>query len=333
MPRAFISGTGLIGASIGLGLAGTGWETLGWDPDNDRLQAAARLGAVEPGNPDLIGELDPDDLLVLASPPRTVIETLPTLRTEALVIDVAAVKVPVLDAPRSVRFVGTHPMAGREHSGPDGASAGLFRGTAWVVVTDDAAEADLSRVDELVTGIGARPVHMSAAAHDAAVARVSHLPQLVAAALLETAGADPRAMELAAGSFRDLTRVAASDPAMWVDIIELNREEIAAAADAMKRALDAPVAVDQLEQMLYEARALRETLGPAMAAVRVPLVDKPGELAAVGEALAASGVDVRDLQLRHAPHGGGGVLTISVRPGEAGALSEALVDVGFELLS
>ena len=332
MPVAFISGTGLIGASIGLGLADAGWDTLGWDPDGARLSAASALGAITESDPDQIARLDAPDLVVLASPPRRVIETLPALATEALVIDVAAVKAPVVRLERAVRFVGTHPMAGREQSGPEAASAGLFRGTAWVIATDHAADADLAVVDGIVDSLGARPIHMTAAAHDSAVARVSHLPQLVAAALLETAAADPRAMDLAAGSFRDLTRVAASDPAMWIDIIELNREAIADATGALKGALDGTRAVDQLEQMLYEARALRATLGPAVAQVRVALVDKPGELAAVGEALAASGVDVRDLQLRHAPHGGGGVLTLSVRPGEAGALAAALGEVGLELL-
>jgi prephenate dehydrogenase len=330
--RAFVSGTGLIGASIGLGLSETGWETLGWDPSEARLATAVRIGSVAAASPADVGGLDGDDLLVLASPPRTVIEALPGLETAALVMDVAAVKAPVVAAPRSVRFVGTHPMAGREQSGPEAASGGLFRGTAWVVTTDGADAADLEVVSEVVADLGARPLRMTARAHDRAVARVSHLPQLLAAALLDTAAADPRAMELAAGSFRDLTRVAASDPAMWIDIIDLNREAITEAAEALKRALDAPVAVDQLEQLLYEARSLRETLGPALARVRVALVDKPGELAAVGEALAASGVDVRDLQLRHAPHGGGGVLTISVRPGEAGALARALGDVGFEVM-
>lgn len=331
MRRAFVSGTGLIGASIGLGLAGAGWETLGWDPSEERLATAVRIGSVEAAAPEDVAALDRDDLVVLASPPRSVIQALRGLETAALVMDVASVKAPVVAAPRSVRFVGTHPMAGREQSGPEAASSGLFRGTAWVVTTDGANAADLAVVDEIVVDLGARPVHMTAEAHDRAVARVSHLPQLLAAALLETAAADPRAMELAAGSFRDLTRVAASDPAIWIDIIDLNRGAIAEAAEALKRALDAPVAVDQLEQLLYEARSLRETLGPALAQVRVALVDKPGELAAVGEALAASGVDVRDLQLRHAPHGGGGVLTISVRPGEAGALASALGEVGFEV--
>jgi prephenate dehydrogenase len=158
------------------------------------------------------------------------------------------------------------------------------------------------------------------------------LPQVLAATLLESAATDPHAMELAAGSFRDLTRVASSDPEMWLDIIELNAEAVAAAAEGLKKALDAAVIGHGLAETLNQARALRATLGPALAMVRVVLEDKPGELAGVGEALAASGVDVRDLQLRHAPHGGGGVLTLSVRPGEAGALSAALGDAGFELI-
>jgi len=223
-------------------------------------------------------------------------------------------------------------MAGREHSGPEGASAGLFRGATWVLTTDGASPLDLEHVASIVTTLGGRPMRMTAAAHDTAVAKVSHLPQLLAAALLETAGRDPEAMDLAAGSFRDLTRVASSDPAMWLDIIELNRVAVAEAADDVKAALDAAVAGEGLAATLAEARALRDSMGPALASVRVALVDKPGELAGVGKALAASGVDVRDLQLRHAPHGGGGVLTLSVRPGEAGALAAALAEVGFELI-
>jgi hypothetical protein len=107
---------------------------------------------------------------------------------------------------------------------------------------------------------------------------------------------------------------------------------VSAAAEELKTALDAAVTGDRLGATLDEARALRATLGPALALVKVALFDQPGELAAVGEALAASGVDVRDLQLRHAPYGGGGVLTLSVRPGEAGALADALGDAGFELV-
>lgn len=332
MPYSFISGTGLIGTSIGLGLAEAGWETIGWDPDEERLAAAVAMGAVAADEVSVMATMQPEDLIVLAAPPRQVIETLGGLETAALVIDVAAVKVPMLQVGRPGRFVGTHPMAGREQSGPEAASGGLFRGAAWVVTTDYASAGDIEAVDGIVASLGARPIHMTAAEHDAAVARVSHLPQLVAAALLQTAGEDAAAMELAAGSFRDLTRVASSDPEMWVDVIELNRPAVVEALRALDGVLDASVRGDGLAATLEGARALRETLGPAVAMVRVVLEDQPGELADVGEALATSGVDVRDLQLRHAPHGGGGVLTLSVRPGEAGALAVALAEAGFDII-
>lgn len=331
MARAVISGTGLIGTSIALGLRDLGWETVGWDPDRGALAGAVEMGAVEPIGECDPGMLDPGDLLILAAPPSSIIATLRTLQTAALVIDVASVKEPILEAAVTPRFVGTHPMAGREVTGPSAARAGLFRGATWVVVPDHAGEADLMLVESIVRSLGARPVRMSAADHDAAVARISHLPQILAAALLDGAADVPGALELAAGSFRDLTRVAASDPAIWMDILTTNRTEVAAAAEELGARLAALMSSDaQLAVALAEAQRLRRSLGPAVAAVHVALEDRPGEIAAVGRALAASRVDLRDLQLRHAPYGGGGILTLSVRVDELAALRSAL---GAERLS
>jgi len=145
--RALILGTGLIGTSIALALKNKGWETLGWDPDPDALAGAVRVGAVTAiGTPKSV-ELTDEDLLVLAGPPSAVRETLPNLVTPALVIDVASVKVPIVTLARTDRFVGTHPMAGREVTGPDAARPGLFRGATWVVVPDGANESDLAIVE------------------------------------------------------------------------------------------------------------------------------------------------------------------------------------------
>ncbi len=329
MPRALISGTGLIGTSIALGLQNLGWETLGWDPNPDALDGAARAGAIVP-----IGSLDAvllgaDDLLVLAAPPSAVRSTLSELETPALVIDVASVKAPIVEVVRTGRFVGTHPMAGREVTGPDAARAGLFRGATWVVVPDGADESDVRAVESTVAGLGARPIRMGATEHDAAVARISHLPQIVAAALLDGAGEVPGAMDLAAGSFRDLTRVAASDPAIWMDILTVNRRQVVKAVEALQVRLAALVASDtDLDATLVQARHLRTSLGPELAVVRVALEDRPGEIASVGHALAECGADLRDIQLRHAPYGGGGILTLSVRAGEEGVLLTALVAEG-----
>ncbi len=325
MPRALVSGTGLIGTSIALGLQDLGWETLGWDPDSDALDGAARTGAIVPVDSLDSVSLGSDDLLVLAGPPSAVLSTLNELETAALVVDVASVKAPILDAARTSRFVGTHPMAGREVTGPDAARPGLFRGATWVVVPEGADDSDVLTVEAIVRSLGARPVRMGAVEHDGAVARISHLPQIVAAALLDAAGDVSGAMDLAAGSFRDLTRVAASDPAIWMDILTVNRLEVMAAVEALRSRLAMLAASDDdLATMLTKARHLRASLGPELAVVRVALEDRPGEMASVGRALAECGADLRDLQLRHAPYGGGGILTLSVRAGEESALREAL---------
>ncbi len=333
MSRALISGTGLIGTSMALGLRGLGWETFGWDADPSALAGAVRAGAVDPV--DGIGAIDlhPDDLLVLASPPSSVLAAVSDIDTAALVIDVASVKAPILDAVRTPRFVGTHPMAGREVTGPDAARAGLFRGATWVVVPNGADETDVEQVERIVTDLGARPVRMSAADHDAAVARISHVPQILAAALLEGADEVPGAMDLAAGSFRDLTRVASSDPAVWMDILTANHREVTEAVEWLRARLAAVVASEeQLADALEDARHLRASLGHGLGVVRVTLEDRPGEMAAVGRALADSGVDLRDLQLRHAPYGGGGILTLSVRGGHEPALRASLEVEGFSVI-
>lgn len=330
MSRAIISGTGLIGTSIALGLRNLGWQTLGWDADPTALAGAVGAGALVPLDGIEPATLGPDDLLVLASPPSSVLAAVSDLDTAALVIDVASVKGPIIAAARTPRFVGTHPMAGREVTGPDAARAALFRGATWVVVPNGADEKDVECVERIVTDLGARPVRMSAERHDAAVARISHVPQILAAALLEGAGEVPGAMDLAAGSFRDLTRVASSDPAVWMDILTANRSEVTAALEWLRDRLAAVLESEaQLAATLEDARRLRASLGHGLGVVRVTLEDRPGEMAAVGRALADSGVDLRDLQLRHAPYGGGGILTLSVRGGHEPALRASLEAEGF----
>jgi prephenate dehydrogenase len=252
-------------------------------------------------------------------------------------MDLAGVKAPVVAANRLPRFVGTHPMAGRESRGPDAASAALFRGAAWVVATDGASPADIAAVETIISATGARPIQMEARHHDAAVAAVSHLPQVLASALVASASGDASALELAAGSFRDLTRVAASDPPTWTQLLLANDTAVVDAIRSFQSFLDSVAArimagdATAVTRFLADAQATRRTLAPPVVQIRVVLADQPGELAKVGRAFEHTGVDVRDLQMRHAPHGGAGVLTVSVRPGEAEALKAALVVEGLDL--
>ncbi len=330
MPSVGILGTGLIGASIGQGLAAAGWDTHGWDPDEATLAKAGELGAIATEAASS-GELLSSglDVIVLAGPPDSVEAEVAEMDVACLVMDVAGVKSGIVGAARPARFVGTHPMAGREQAGPAMASPALFRGAAWIVVADGANEEDVLAVEEIIETLRARPIRMTAVEHDATVAVISHVPQLLAGTLLQMAASREGAMDLAAGSFRDLTRVAASDPAMWTQLLLANADEVVGAVEALRERLSDVVRAvaasdgDAVHSMLSSGRELRMSLAAPVVGVRIALRDEPGELARVGRALGRSAVDVRDLQLRHAPFGGGGILTISVRPGEAEALVDA----------
>ena len=337
MKRVALIGTGLIGASIGLGLSDHGLVVTGWDPSKDALDVARERGAINRTAVSMQAAIEDADLVVLAAPPASVIELLGRIETDALVFDVAAVKVTVAKAASHLpRFVGTHPMAGREHAGPSHASIGLFRGAAWIVVPGEAAEEDVRAVEEIIGWLGAIATRLTAREHDDAVAAVSHLPQVIAALMVEHAANHGDRLRLAAGSFRDLTRVALSDPGLWVDILTHNSESVVSQLEELAGALTRTARLverdddEAIRDLLGDAQAKRRLMAPPVVAVRVLLADEPGELGRVGAALAESAVDVRDLQLRHARHGGGGVLTLSVRPGESELLRSSLSEQGFE---
>ena len=338
MRSVAILGTGLIGTSIGLALREAGWGVVGWDPDTAIGEEALERGGLD----ELVANEDlacagPHDLVVFAGPPVSAAEFVSRSQVPWLTIDTAGAKATVAAASRLARFVGTHPMAGREVSGPAAATASLFNGATWVIATDGAAESDMVAVESIVATIGARPVRMSAAEHDAAVAAISHLPQMLAASLVGLAADHETAMSLAAGSFRDLTRVAGSDSALWIEVLKANRDEVLAAIAGLQNRLGelaGLLAADDiagLTEQLDAAREVRRSLAARATAVRIALADRPGELAKVGAALSNANADVRDIQLRHAPYGGGGVLTISVRPGDAAALSDAILTAGLVL--
>lgn len=339
MPTAALLGTGLVGASVGIGLRGLGWTVIGWDPDEQAGAGAIRCGGVDRLAQSAEEAMADVDLVVLAGPPVAIEEQLRTLDTEVLVTDVAGVKAPMVAAARHLKhFVGGHPMAGRESSGPAGASGSLFRGATWVLTTDNARSGDLAAIEEIIRDLGAIPVLMDSVDHDAAVAAISHLPQVVASALVNRVARDPTALDLAAGGFRDVTRIALSDPGWWADVLVENRtalgsllrglgEDLRHWADLIESQDRGAVGAEMLS-----ARTARRSLSAPVAAVGVVLDDRPGEIARVGHALETSGVDLRDLQLRHATHGGGGVLTLSVKAAEADRLKQALTADGFRLL-
>jgi prephenate dehydrogenase len=338
MPTVAIIGTGLIGASVGLALKDQGWKTIGWDPSADALERATERHATDSAASSVSEAIEDVDLVVLAGPLEANLATLREMKTEALVTDVTSVKMPLVHAaPVGLRFVGGHPMAGREHAGPGAASPALFRGAPWVICDDQVAAPDLEELVAVVTSVGANPVVMSAQRHDQVVAAVSHLPHLLAVALVNTISDNRDAEELVSGSFRDLTRVASAESSWWPEVLTSNADAVTGAIDDLIASLAdlrervAAGDIDALTIRLETARTQRGAMAPPVALVQVILQDKPGEIAAVGHALQTSKVDVRDLQLRHAVHGGGGILTLSVRPGEMETLKAALAGEGFEV--
>lgn len=338
MPTAAIIGTGLIGASVGLALKEVGWTIVAWDPSPQALEVATERQAADRTASSVSEAVQGVDLVVLAGPLEPNLSTLRTLDTSALVTDVTSVKVPLLDAvPPRLRFVGGHPMAGREHAGPGAASHALFRGAPWVICDDHASPDDVDEMKSIVTSVGANPVVMSATRHDQVVASVSHLPHLLAVALVNMVSENRDAEELVSGSFRDLTRVASAESSWWPEVLTTNAPQVTQAIDdliARLGALRSQVEAGDsggLSALLDQARVRRAEMAPPVAMVSVILQDRPGEIAAVGHALQTSHVDVRDLQLRHAVHGGGGILTLSVRPGEREPLRAALTREGFEI--
>lgn len=333
--RAIIHGTGLLGASVGLGLRSQGWEVAGWDPDPDAMTEASRRGAI---GEQLDGPETNSDLVVMAAPPDAIVASLGDLNTEALVTDIAGVKLPIVAAAAHLpHFVGGHPMAGGETTGASLATRTMFHGATWVLTSDDAKSDDIARMEEIIRSLGANPLVMTAEEHDAAVARVSHLPHVLAAALMRLVEAEPATLSLAGGGFRDLTRIAAGDSTWWAEVLTANAEQVSASIEDLQQALDGWRRIigdngeGELDAGLEAARVARSGLGEHHTQVRVVLLDRPGEIARVGHALETSRVDVRDFQLRHGEHGGGGILTISVKGEGRDALTVALIDEGFEV--
>lgn len=261
--RIAVLGLGLIGGSLLRRLVAyqpaggkrnvTGYEVVGYDSDPRTRLAVARSGhPVASALPDAVADAD---LVVVATPLRAIPDLLPDLAAvapaDAVVTDVASVKVPVADAMRAAglghRHVGGHPMAGTERSGFEASDPALFDGASWVLClpdrsidpdSPDSPAPDLAgwlALARLVTALGCRVVPTSAVAHDAAVARISGLPHVLAAALAATGASSGLATALAAGSFRDGTRVAGTRPDLAAMLCDANR---AAVAEAVQEMLD-----------------------------------------------------------------------------------------------
>lgn len=252
--------------------------------------------------------------------------------------------------PPKATFIGGHPMAGSEDQGIDAARPDLFDGAWWVLTPTERVDPEAYRkLHALLTTLGARIMAVDAEQHDSLMAVVSHVPQLTATALMNMAAERGRdhagLLALAAGGFRDVTRVAASNPEIWLDICRENRAAIAQALDAFARRLlelrDLVSSEDQrrLREALLAARESRRNLpGKGVTGdlydVRFPVPDRPGVLAEVTTTVGNLGINIEDLQIVHSSEGGRGTLHLTIVGEEhAGLVRDALAMKGFDTRS
>jgi prephenate dehydrogenase len=366
-PRTVVVvGTGLIGTSVALALGRAGAAVWLSDADPAAATLAAELGAgqVLParGGP---GQLaappgGPADVAVIAVPPASVATVLAAAQRACLArsyTDVASIKAQPLAQARAAgcditRYVPSHPLAGRERSGPAAARADLFLGRTWALCpAPETAPGATAAVTALAVACGAEPVVADAATHDRWVALISHAPHVVAAALaaqLAAPSVPADALELAGQGLRDTTRIAVGDTVLWRQILTGNAvpvaEVLTAVAHELTKAAEdltggSPARPDghkELTSLLDQgregvARIPGKHGGPAraFAGVQVVISDRPGELARLFGAAAAAGINIEDVGIEHSPGAPLGVAELSVRPEAAGPLITALADAGW----
>jgi prephenate dehydrogenase len=347
--RLLVVGTGLIGTSVGLAATAAGYQVCLANRDPSRLAVAVEVGAGEPWDGS-----SPVDLAVVALPPAIVAaETDRLMRAgvASTITHVSSVQLqPQLEVEALIGawtgFVGSHPIAGKERSGPHHGSADLFVDRPWVVCpTISSSAAATDAVEALARACGARVSQMPAADHDALLARLSHAPQLVASALAAAlVGLDRGEVALAGSGLKDTSRIADSDPHLWAEIITANPEGVAHALSAVLEPLIAlrdglsagRPSADAVRALVERGREGRELLAGkhGRAAVRwatvtVNVPDEPGGLARLLADAADAGVNVEDIRVDHSPGVAVGLIDLDVAPGRADELAEALESRGW----
>jgi prephenate dehydrogenase len=345
-----IVGTGLIGGSVALGLRRLDphAEVAGYDGDPGSVEVALDRGAVTRSATTVAEAVEGAELVVVAVPvdriPTALEQAAPALGPGTVVTDVGSAKAEVVAAGERLlgdSFVGGHPMAGSERHGIEAADPDLFEDAWWILSpTAGTSQVAYATVTSLVTSLGAKPVAIEASAHDALVARLSHLPQLAASSLVNVAAAagDREALlGLAAGGFRDVTRIAASHPSMWVAILRTNRLAILDALEGLEGRLQGLRRMlvedrwDELEGFLQEARTARLELfakpsyggDPITLSMLIP--DRPGVLAEVTTAAGEIGANIEDLNIFHSLE-----VVIAGRD-KAEELRERLIELGYHV--
>lgn len=337
--RVRIVGAGLLGTSIGLALTEKGVEVTLDDLSPTAVKLAVDYGAGRAASANR-GEHDQPGLIVVCVPPDVTAVTVAAeldAHPDALVTDVASVKQSVLRELIAMgadvsRYLGTHPMAGRERGGPISARSDMFVGRPWVLAGHDGITySRAGAIEDLILDVGAVPIEMSVADHDASVAMVSHVPQLVATVMAaRLQGATNGAVGLAGQGLRDVTRIASSDPGLWVQILAANAAPVAEILRGLRDDVDSAIEALEHPDAPGARRTIADLMGAGNAGVaRIPgkhgqdrryatlvvmIDDTPGQLARLLTEIGELGVNMEDLRLEHSPGAPVGFAEVSVVP-------------------
>jgi prephenate dehydrogenase len=346
--RIAVLGVGLIGGSIGLAARRRlHADVSGFDPDADLLERASELGAIDRAGESVASAVEGSELVFCAAP----VTALPGLAAEALdaagedcaVTDVGSVKRDVIAALGSEgRFIGGHPLAGAETSGVENARADLFEGARWYLTpTEKTGGLLYDRLQRAIAELGARPQAIEAETHDRLMATVSHLPHVLANVLVTQAAAalseEAEHLPEVGPSFRDATRVAGANPAIWGDIFAGNREAVAAEIDGvvarLSEAADVLRSGDRDAVAAWHDQAGRrrrelieaEIAGGPLHELRVLVPNRPGIVAEVALELGRAGVNIEDMALYPAPDMTSGAISLYIAGDEEAERAEKLV--------
>ena len=344
--RIAVLGVGLIGGSVGLAArARLDAEVVGWDPAPGVLDAALEVGAINRAAPDAAAALAGAEAAFVAAPvgvlPAAIAAALDAAGEDCVVTDVGSTKRGVVESVRDERFIGGHPLAGAANAGVRHARAELFEGATWYLTPTAGTRGTLyERLHRLLSGLGARPAALDAETHDRILATVSHLPHVLANVLVAQAAralSEDERLPATGPSFRDITRVAGSNTAIWRDIYLANADALIAAIDDATARLGSVRAAlaagdgDAVAAWNDGARDDRRRLleadlaGGAVAELRVSVPNRPGVVAEVALALGRGGVNILDMALYPAPDRSSGYIVLWIAGEERAAQAQALV--------
>lgn len=334
-----IIGLGLMGGSLGAALVRKGFRVRGWDNDPEAINEAYRMGAISEVSESFEAVVRDAGVIFIATPVAFISDTikrcLPYITLEVIFSDMGSIKEQIITEvfsflPQTCYFVPGHPMTGSERHGITAADPFLFENAAYIIIEDERTPMKaISRIKEILATTGAHLMNLKAAEHDRIVGIVSHLPHLIAATLSRTAGVEegnfPGTLNLAAGGFRDTTRVAMGSPKLWEEIINGNRDKILRAIHLFEMELGNlkhNIINDDLQGLLLFLNEARETRAQIPAKNKgflsllhemvVTIEDKPGTIEAVLRFLSKANINIKDIEILRIREGDGGTLRLAL---------------------